>query len=214
MPDRDIEFASVVATFDAKAQVLKLPDLPVLESTFETTANVEPILSDAGAGRAVRLRRHRLDVLLLPNRIEIVSQEPVLDNPLTERMALATSHAAGLFPSGIWRLMGYNFVYVWDADQPAMQVIGKRLLSSKDLSDKINHNILGGAASLWMEMGDSILLLRVEPRGMDRVTKKIWLNANFTANLDGEIPATEAITSSIQEKHSQLKEILGTVGVW
>jgi hypothetical protein len=214
--DKELSSVSLVVTFDQNDPGFKSPTLnaQLLESAFDATLEIGQVLTERGPGMALRIPKHRLQIVLWPNSIQVTSQEDTLEAPVAERIASDLCAVTALFPQGIWRLLGYNFLYILGSTERAIEVIGKQMLAVKELSDKFGYPLLGGAVWLWMTVDNSVLWLRVEPRGSDRESNRILVSANFTDEIAGQIPSKDSIGENITKRHDILKQLLGRMGLW
>jgi len=214
--DKELSSVSLVVTFDRDDPSFKAPAMnaQLLESAFDATLQMQQVLTERGPGMALGIPKHRLQILLLPNSIEITSQEDTLEALVTERIAGDLCTVTNLFPQGIWRLIGYNFSYMLDSSERAIAVIGNRVLNVPELSGKLGYGLLGGAVGLWMDVDKSVLWLRVEPRGGDRQTNRILVYANFTDEIAGQLPSKDTMGENITKRHAILEQLLSRLSLW
>jgi hypothetical protein len=214
--NKELVVCTVVLTYDSTVQGFSYPkfDLRVLESELGTSVEVQRIYSERGEGQVIRMHRDRLEVLLLPERVEVRDIEATTLNARHVKLSQVLLAIAGYFPQGNWKLIGYNYIYNLESSEMAIQRIATSVLDVSTLKEKLGYPVTGAGLWLWMQVDQSILWLRLEPRARDRQTNRVWVEANFEEVVTHQLPTEGDVSKKITQYNEILKQVLAQLNLW
>jgi len=157
--------------------------------------------------------KYQLQMTLLPLRIEVSYLGGQATAVPVDRMAQMFKRLTDEFPADMWTRLGYNFIYIIDCETKAIDVIAKQTIKT-DVAGKLGATLLGAATWLWVQLDDSVLWVRLEPRNSDAQSKRASVNANFTASITGAVPAKEELARRLSTNMRTLEHMLGEIGLW
>ncbi len=190
---------------------LKIPPLPKLEDQIGSIIQAtEGILGPTGAGTAIRIRKHNIEVVVSPGKWEFNSNGEQFDESLADYLAEVVEIFVGMAASPEWRMIGYNFNIVSQAteeDLPAKQ-IAKMTIDVPGVEKRLGHQVVGASSALFFLIGDTRLWLRLEPRGGDRDARRLWVYGNFDQPISEGTLTKESMEREFTQHYSKFKEIM------
>lgn len=143
-----------------------------------------PIRPNSGlslnAGLNLSVPRYQLELVVIPGRFEVRSQNPEFSQAIAERMVTFLAAIAEKTNINSWHSAGHNFIVSLSSpNETAVKYIGRKLLN-RGLSRKLSQEVIGGSAHIWMAVDESTLLLRFDPQRNSTTTKRFTANANFS----------------------------------
>lgn len=162
-----------------------------LEAEFGSVVDAaEGVVSPTGFAQVLRIPRRRLEIALGRNRWEFSSRAEAVGADEGRNMAEAVYLLEKLAPDAEWKAIGYNYVLTFIApnNSLAIEAIGAVTQAIEEISRKLEYPVKGAATWLYMDVEGKRLHLRMEPRGGDPESRRIWAQANFHQQLYGELP--------------------------
>lgn len=159
--------------------------------------------------------RHNLELSIGLGRIEVRSLSPDFSTDVGQRMTRFLELIVEKFNITGFRSIGHNFVVPFRSKKgSAMRHIEGRVLKT-GLQRKLGHTVLGAAASLWLSVDESTLLLRLEPNRQSTTSSRYTANANFSVPIgdEGELPNSSITLDRLTTYARRLKTILDGLGL-
>lgn len=211
--DREFELVSVVGVFDPMEMqdLVKLgpTEIEAIEESLGEMFQVGQVINDRGSGSDLVIRRLQIDLLIQDGRFEVRSQGPSFSSETAQKMVELFSEVVSRFGSVPWTQLGYNFILRLSSSDTAIEKLGSQMLKDS-LASTLQHEILGGAAWLWLEVQGSTLWLKLEPHRNSRTTRRVYVNANFTVELPDPsgFPGSAIIKDKLLSYRDELDSIL------
>ena len=166
---------------------------------------------------AVALQRERIIVSSFPARSVINKEFPSLTRPGDDWdrfaevavLAMASSDQANLTP----RAYGYNYssVIEIDHDETAAILLGKRMLTNKQLG-KAEWGLIGGSASMIFSDGDRRWTFNLQPQPFgDPDSKRITCEVNLNVGRT-RLPDQREIIDSLEEVWTEANRFITNLG--
>ena len=216
---REIDLVTFVGVFDPREStsfLLAAPHIRQIESSLEEVVQFGELITERGQGRIVSVPRNQTDLLIEHERIEVRRRYPGIS--VTE----ASIQMTGLFSVALetlkvdpkevtWLRTGYNFFLTVPTGGIAIEKLARGLFS-KDFVDKLEYPIKGAATWLWLEAGQALLWLKLEPNRNDPAASKMTVTANFLEE-GGTLVPREAIESKLTGYLAKLNELLDRIAL-
>lgn len=216
----DIDLVSVVGVFDPSKLTppfsLTAQHIRQIESSVAESAQAGEGFTERGPAKFVQIPRRQMDLVIENERIEVRRRYP--GTPLEE----AASGMAQLFslfleaqsttPDVVpWVRTGYNYILTRQTDGITIAKLAEGLFSRKFVS-KLKHPVKGAATWIWLDAGEALLWLRLEPYRNDPAATKMAVNANFVE--EGSVLVNEAaIKSKLTGYFANLNDLLDRIGL-
>ena len=215
--DRDFELVSLVFRFDPEQRLdvsISSEDIESLEDALDETLQIIQTVGDRGPGSGFVIQRRQLDLTVYQDRLEVRSQHPKFSQDVAARMIQMFDEVRAKIGIDKWRSIGHNYILPLSVQGTAIKHLGQNVLKD-DLEDTLGYKVLGSTASIWIEVDESTLWLRLEPNRSSTTTNRIRANANFSIELssDGELPESDATVSRLLKYSSDLDSILKAMGL-
>ena len=216
---RLVDLVTFVGVFDPRENtsfLLAAPHVLQVESSFGEAMQFGEFMTERGQGRIVSVPRNQMDLIIEHERIEVRRRYPGTS------VIEASSQMARLFSVALetltvdpkevpWLRTGYNFVLSVPTDEIAIVQLARGLFS-KDFLDKLEYPIKGAATWLWLEAGQALLWLKLEPNRNDPAASKMTVTANFLEE-GGTLVPREAIESKLTGYLAKLNELLDRIAL-
>ena len=211
-PARDLQLVSLVATYDPKTAPnisLGPQDIESIEDALGLQLQVGQALSERGPGSALGIQRHQINLSVLGDRLETRSLQPGFSQETSHLIVDLFESVTSRIAPMPWSKIGYNYVLSVQTEGAAIEVLQRSLLKT-GLGDKIGHPVRGGAAWLWLEVGESTLWMKLEPRRSSPTTSIVSVNANFEPpSISGSVlPGKETFVNELSGNWNHLEAIL------
>lgn len=214
---REFQLASVVGTFDPgqleRNIVLGDREIEDIERELNETIRVSRGVSERGASSILAIQRHQSDFVISDARFEVRSSQTGFTLGVAEHMAELWNSVISRAGTVPWTMMGYNFIVRVESTEQAVEKL-KDSFFQDDLADTLGHDVLGGTASIWLEMeGNSTLFMKLEPYRNSRTTNRIVVNANFDVPLTSaeDFPSREVMAQRFWDYWGQLDSTLRSI---
>ena len=214
MTTPEVELVSLVGVFDPnrveRMAGLGPPEISSIEERLGETLTLGQATSTRGSGARLVISRWQLDMLLLPDRIEVRSEAASFTKEVAERIGEffdSVTAQSGQMP---WTRVGFNFILRAESQDSAISRVNAKIFR-EDLGAALgNHDIIGGAAWVWLDIDGDTLWLKLQPHRDSLDTKRIIVNANFTDELgdEAEFPDSTTIAEGLLKHWGQLDAVL------
>lgn len=191
---------------------LKPISLREVEAKVGTVNSVAPLMGPGG-GSLIRIARHHHEVLLLPDRCEITARGEEPTRGLAQGLAESVSVFTNYVETPTLRAMGYNYNVVFDlADhKTAIRAIADSTVTLASLKKRVKYPVEGAASWLYFGINDKALWLRLEPRGGDKSTSRLWVYGNFNVEMKATLPPENKIVDEFSELYEVFSSIISAL---
>ena len=142
----------------------------------------------------IQIPRYQLDLTLAASRLEVRSRNPEFSEAVAHRLVQFLDLVVPEIDLGQMRSIGHNFVWsTRSTNGPAIKLVADKLLKT-GLSRNISQTVLGASVGLWIEVDESTLLLRIDPRRRSGSTELYETNANFSVDVSGSEETPDSAT--------------------
>jgi len=171
----------------------------------------ESVLGPDGPGLILRVPKKHIEVVFTSRKWEINSRGQSLNEDMAKSMAQIVHVLADYVENPQWKAIGYNYNLIFDAPdkKTAIEAIAVAAIAKKALDRKSGYVIKGASTSLYFDIEDKQLWLRLEPRGGDRESNMIWAYANFHQKLEGSLISENRLAKEFLRFNAVFVEILG-----
>ena len=179
-----------------------------LDGTLRVTQGVDGLL-------AISIPRHNLELTVAINRIEVRSLNPEFSDAVGERMIRLLRSIFEKLEISSLRSIGHNFVITLSKEKGSSAKLIESRLIKTGLGKKTHYEVLGAAASLWLKVEESTLLLKFEPHRNSMTSNRYSANANFSVDFSDETELPDAnVTVDLMVKYCRrLQTILKDLGI-
>lgn len=192
--DRVFDTVSLVFTYTVPpGVVLEVNPMEIeeIEKTLGGRGELTQGLTENGPTTRLSLPMHQFELMLSPARLEVRSHHQTFSDDVATRVDVLLGQAANAIKSAHWNSIGYNFVATLESSRPAGAHIGKTLFKN-GLLRGMGANIVGGTATITMDVEGSRLLLSIEPVRRSLTTNRFTINANFSESIESDnVPSVE-----------------------
>lgn len=209
--ERDYDTVSLVYTFTQEAdqiEFLNLEDVEGIEDDLGGTGQLIQGLGERGPTTQLVIPTMQVDVNVSSGRFEVRSRGSKFTEETSTRMGRLLDRTITKLVDVRWESLGYNFILSGQSEEVAIKHLETNIFKEK-LRETLGHNLLGGSGSLWIDVGDSRLLLRVDPVRRSPTSHRYTVNANFSVTLpDNNLPSSEQSIDQLQKYCVELDKIL------
>ena len=196
---------------DGVAQVVF--NAKALEAAMNTAVELGQVFTEAGPALLMRVPRLSVEAVIAPEKLEVnyigAAKKSCVPDVVDTCLKILP-----LLPLKPAKLIGYNFVYLVDTGETAIQAIADRTHMHQALSEVVKHDVLGASLGVWLKVDERILWLRLEPRGGDQEAKWVRVYANFTETTDGSLPSRETLAQNLASCHVSLQKLMKKLRLW
>lgn len=173
-------------------------------------------ITERGPARILTVPRDQMDMIVESERLEVRRRYPSTDlspqiDDLSNLFSVGLDLLEGELSSVTWHRFGYNYTMSVPTTGPAVGKLAEGVFS-QEYKQNLKYDIIGAANWLWLQVGDAVLWLRLEPHRNDRSTERVTVMANFLEET-GPLPTGTTLTSQLLMYWSELKDILGRIGL-
>jgi hypothetical protein len=216
----NIDLVSVVGVFDPSRLtspfLLTAQHIRQIESSVGESAQGGEGVTERGAAKFVQIPRRQMDLVIENERIEVRRRYP--GTPLEEAARGMTQlfslflEAQSTTPDAVPLVRtGYNYILTRQMDRIAIAKLAEGLFSRRYLS-KLKHPVKGAATWIWLDAGEALLWLRLEPYRNDPAATKVAVNANFVEE-GGVLVNEAAMNSKLTGYFANLNDLLDRIGL-
>lgn len=221
MSERQFEVVTFVGVYDSSQAIdpsaFTPADIDAIETSMDATVSVAQGTSSHGAGFAIAVPTRQLDILLFGNRVEVRSMKPTFAENVASDMAKFLGELSPKTADFPWTRIGFNFILRSDLETPAVAKV-KEYFFREDLADLLGEQVeevTGGAAWVWLTVGEDTLWLRLQPHRDNPSSSRILINANITQDLISpeQFPDPTTIATQLWERWLKVDGVLNGVGI-
>ena len=207
--DSELVISSIVLVLDS----IKRVDIPPreLEAKFGSIVDTgEGVVTPQGAGLVIRVQKRNLEIVLLPRRWEFHSRSGIVDEETAKVMSNAVHILASFIGDTPFTAIGYNYNMVLSASgkEMAIETIRDSVLDVPMVSKKLESKVTGVSIGLYLDVKGRNLWLRVEPRGGERNSERVWAYGNFEEKLEKVLPTETELIKEFLLLHSIFIDLL------
>lgn len=213
MIDRDSHeplINSIVLLSQDELAMPSLGTISELEGRFGSFVDASGVLSPLGPAVNIKIPKRNLEILLSTKKIEFHHKGMELDPESADSIADAIHIMNDFLTVPNWKALGYNYNVMSKNPQGnlASVAIADNIVD-RDLGTRMNYQLLGASATLFIEVEEFVLTLKIEPRGASRDTKSIWIQGNFETRPVDQLPTLEQLAESYKHCHDMFFDIIG-----
>lgn len=217
---RDIDLVSVVGVFDPSRLTspfsLTAQHILQIESSSGQSLQAGDAFTERGQAKIILIPRRQMDSIIENERIEVRCRYPGTSlqetaSWMTQLLSLFLESQKTTPEVVPWVRAGYNYILTRETDGIATAKLADGLFSENFLSN-LKHPVTGAATSIWLDVAQAVLWLRLEPYRNDPAATKMTVTANFLEE-GGTLTPKEAIESKLTGYLANLNELLGRIGL-
>ena len=214
MSTPEVELVTLVGVFDPsrleRMKGLGPSEIVSVEQRLGETITTSQAATPRGSGPRLAIPRRQLDMLFVPERLEVRSEAALFRSAVASKMVDffdAVIAELGQLP---WTRVGYNFILWTELESPVVDIVATKFFR-EDLGKALGAKaVVGGAAWVWLDINGDTLWLKLEPHRESLTTHRIIANANVTIELESqsEFPSSSTIQENLLKHLGQAESVL------